>query len=449
MGDSSMGGMAATGRRRYHRKVKLTCVLGLSLPALGLFLPSLALAQASDPSGTARKALDLFIGGKYAELNQMFAPSTKDSYTETALSKLAAQMNSWGGVQKIGQPSARDMGLVSVVTIPVEFGKQNIDFTFPVNAEGKIVQIYMRPGQIAWQRPDYVKAAAFQTREVTVGGDEWKLPGTLTIPVDKRPCPAVVLVHDAGPSDRDATLYATKIFRDLAEGLSSRGIAVLRYEKRTRQYAAKMMATAYTIDDETAHDALAAVTLLRAQPEIDGRRIYVLGFGVGGFITPRLAAEDPRLAGIILLGAPARALEDWYVEAAESMGVTGPKLAAVKTQASKVKRLDAGDGDAPSFFELPAPYWIDLKGYDPAADAKKLTMPSLVLQGDRDFQVIPKEYEAWKAGLAGRRDAVFKDYPNLNHYFIAGEGKGTEQEYHKPGHVAPEVIDDIAKFIGG
>jgi dienelactone hydrolase len=416
---------------------------------LCLFLPALALAQAPDPSGTAKKALDLFLGGKYAELNQMFAPSTKDSYTEAALSKLAAQMKAWGSVQKVGQPSPRDMGLVSVVTILVEFEKDNKDFTFPVNADGKIVQMYIRPGQAAWQRPDYVKAAAFQTREVTVGTDEWKLPGTLTIPVDKRPCPAVVLVPDAGPSDRDATRYATKIFRDLAEGLSSRGVAVLRYEKRTRQYAAKMMETSYTIDDETAHDAVAALALLRTQPEIDGKRIYVLGFGVGGFIAPRIAADDAHLAGAIMLAAPARPLEDWYLEEAEALGATGAKLQAVKEQASKVKRLDAGDSDLPTLFALPAAYWLDLKGYNPAGDAKKLSAPSLVLQGDRDFEVTSKEFTVWKTGLAGRRDAVFKSYPSLNHYFVAGEGKSTDQEYRKPGHVAPEVIDDIAKFIVG
>ncbi len=140
-------------------------VLSRFLPAMGLLLPSLALAQAPDPAGTAKKALDLFLGGKYAELNQMFAPSTKDSYTETALSKLAVQLKSFGDLQKVGQPSPRDMGPVSVVTIPVEFAKDNRDFIFPVNADGKIVQMYMRPGQAPWQRPDYVKAAAFQTRE--------------------------------------------------------------------------------------------------------------------------------------------------------------------------------------------------------------------------------------------------------------------------------------------
>ncbi len=428
--------------------MNLTRILCLFLGALSLFSPPRILAQAPDPSGTAKKALDLFLGGKYAELNQMFAPSTKDSFSETALAKLAAQAKGWGAVQNIGSPSANDMGPVSVVTIPVQFATRNIDFTFPVNADGKIVQLQMRPGQTPWQHPDYVKSAAFQTREVTVGNDEWKLPGTLTIPVDKRPCPAVVMVQDRGPGDRDATLYATKIFRDLAEGLSSRGVAVLRYETRIARYASKMGEASFTIDDEMVHDAHAAIALLRTQPEIDGKRIYLLGFGVGGFIAPRIAADDGHLAGLIMMGAPARPLEDWYVETVEALGVTGAQLDARKQQAAKVKKLDPGDADSPSLFGLSAPYWLDLKGYDPVAEAKKLTIPSLILQGDRDFQVIPKELTVWKAGLASRRDEGLKDYPALNHYFIAGEGKSTEQEYHKPGHVAPEVIDDIAKFIG-
>jgi uncharacterized protein len=409
---------------------------------------ALALAQAPDPAGTAKKALDLFLAGKYADLNQMFAPGTKDSYTEQALAKLGVTAKSWGDVKITGQPSVNDMGLVSVVTIPVQFEKQNIDFTFPVNANGQIVQMYMRPGQTAWTRPDYVKPTAFQTKQVTVGTDEWKLPGTLTIPVDKRPCPAVVLVPDAGPSDRDGSVFGLKPLRDLAEGLSSRGIAALRYEKRTRYYATKMREGAYTIDDETAHDAVAAIALLRTQPEIDPKRIYVLGLGTGGYIAPRIAADDGHLAGVIILSAPARPLEDWYVEVARSLGATGAKLDAVKGQATKVKRLDAGDADAAPLFELPAAYWLDLKGYDPVAQAKQLTIPVLVLQGDRDFQVIPAEFALWKSGLAGKRDDVLKEYPNLNHYFVAGEGKSSEAEYRKPNeHVAAEAIDDIVRFV--
>jgi uncharacterized protein len=405
------------------------------------------MAQAPDPGGTARKALDLFLGAKYAELNQMFASGNKDSYSESALAKLGVMAKTYGDVQKIGEPSVRDMGLVSVVTIPLQFAKQNIDFTVPVNASGQLSQLYLRPGQAIWTHPDYSKQGAFQAREVTVGSDDWKLPGTLTYPTGKTGSSAVVLVPDSGPSDRDATQFATKVFRDLAEGLSSRGIVVLRYEKRARQYATKMSSTSYTIDDDTVHDAVEAVALLRAQPEVDPKRVYVLGFGVGGFIAPRIGSDDGKVAGMILLGAPEHSLEDLILETAISLGVTGTQLEMIKHQVAEIKKLEGGDADLPPRLGQPVTYWLDLKGYDAAADAKKLGMPMLILQGGRDFQVGPAEFEAWKTAMAKSKNVTAKSYPSLNHLFVAGEGKSNEQEYRKPGHVSAEVIDDIAKFV--
>jgi len=81
------------------------------------------------------------------------------------------------------------------------------------------------------------------------------------------------------------------------------------------------------------------------------------------------------------------------------------------------------------------------------ADAAKLNMPIRILQGERDYQVPMKDFELWKAGLGKNKDVVMKSYPALNHIFVAGEGSSTSAEYAKPGHVAPQVIEDIAAFI--
>jgi dienelactone hydrolase len=411
------------------------------------------MAQSPDPGGTARKALDLFLGAKYAELTQMFSPSSKAErngvvpYSESTLAKLGTSAKEYGDVEKIGEPSVSAMGPIATVAIPVQFAKQTINFTVYINADGQVVQMYLRPGQTVWAHPDYFKQGAFQVREVTVGSDEWKLPGTLTYPAGKTGAPAVVLVPDSGPSDRDATVIGTKVFRDLAEGLSSRGVAVLRYEKRTRQYANKISSTSYTIDDETVHDAAEAVALARTQPEVDPKRVFVLGFGVGGFIAPRIAGDDGKLAGLILLGAPEHSLEDWIMETAESLNLTPKRLDEVKQHVAKVKKLEAGDTDLAPLMGLPVAYWLDLKGYDAAGDAKKLGVPMLILQGGRDFQVGSAEFDAWKTAMTGRSSVTVKSYPALNHLFVAGEGKSTEEEYRKPGHVSAEVIDDIAKFV--
>jgi len=96
---------------------------------------------------------------------------------------------------------------------------------------------------------------------------------------------------------------------------------------------------------------------------------------------------------------------------------------------------------------LPGAYVLDLKGYDPAQQAKRLTIPMLFLQGGRDFQITSKDLETWKAALASRRNVQFKEYPALNNVFIAGEGKPGPADYMKQGNVDPTVIDDIATWI--
>jgi dienelactone hydrolase len=408
---------------------------------------ALATAQpAADPAATARKALDLLAGGQYTQLAPLFTPDMQKAYPEAALAKL---VQPFGKLAKADEASVQKVGSNTIVVIPAHFEKQNLNIRYIVNSNGLIAGMFLLPGEAPWTPPAYVKSGSFTERAVTVGTGDWKLPGTLTVPTGTGPFPAVVLVHASGPKDRDETVGGTKIFRDLAEGLASRGIAVLRYEKRTLQYRAKMAGLhGMTIGDETVDDALAALALAREQKEVDPKRVYLLGHALGGYVAPRIAEEDGKVAGIVLLAANARPLEDLALDQAEYVGVNAKDLEGIKAAVKRVKALEAGDADAPPLLGMPATYLLDLKGYDPAAMAKRLTLPVLVLQGERDFESTMKDFALWKAGLVGRKDVIFQSYPSLNHFFVAGEGKSTETEYRKPGHVAPEVIDEIAKWIG-
>jgi len=114
---------------------------------------------------------------------------------------------------------------------------------------------------------------------------------------------------------------------------------------------------------------------------------------------------------------------------------------------AKVKTVDTADEDAPPVLGMTATYVISLKDYDAAGEAKKVTAPILVLYAGRDFEVTAKDFDLWKAGLAGRKDATFREFPALNHLMVAGEGKSTDAEYRKAGHVAPEIVDEIAKWV--
>ena len=401
---------------------------------------------AQDATAVAKKALDLMLAKKYSDLQPMFARAYREAATADKLSKLGPQV-AWGAMESVGEPSVRDMGPVKIVSFPVKFAAYNSIFMVFVNASNEVGQLGFRAGETPWQHPPYAKPEAFRDREVTVGEGDWKLPGTLTAPAGKGPYPAVVLVHGSGVRDRDDTAYANKVFKDLAEGLASRGIASVRYEKRIAQYASRMAGKPYTLDSDIAEDAAKAAAFLRTQPEADPSKIYVLGYELGGYAAPRVAEADGKLAGIVLFAANERPFEDLFVDQAVATGKPVTYLNGIKAAAAHIKKLDQGDADGPPILGLPVSYWLDLRSYDPGPLMKQFSNRILVLAAERDFQVPMTDFEAWKKALAGRKDVTFKSYPTLNHLFLAGEGTSSEEEYKKPGHVAAEVIDDLVKFL--
>ncbi len=414
---------------------------------------AIALAQQpADPIAIGKNAFNLLLDEKYLELRSMFNQQMLDRVSEDMLrNQLGSQLKGLGKPEKIGEARIQKINNHDVVVIPAKLPGGSFDFLFTIDDAGKIAGLFLRPSSAfaaEWTRPSYSKPDSFHERDVTVGDGEWKLPGTLTVPIGKGPFPAVVLVHGSGPHDRDETISANKPFRDLAEGLASRGIAVLRYEKRTFVYPARMAAVKdLTVQQETVEDAVKAAALLRQQPEIDPNRIYVLGHSLGGYLAPRIAPQDGKLAGLIILAGSARPIEDIILEQNEHFGATPEQLEAVKRQIAKIKNLQPGDTSTEKIFNMPVSYLLDLKNYNAPAEAKTLSCRMLIMQGERDFQVSMADFKLWQSALAGRKDVTFRAYPTLNHLFIAGEGNGSLQEYDKPGHVAEQVIDDIASWI--
>jgi alpha-beta hydrolase superfamily lysophospholipase len=428
-----------------------------------LFLASLALLLAQgggSPEAVARKALDLLLAGKYSELTGMFSDNFKQTVTLDFLQqRVSAELKEFGAAQTIGQPVLGMEGANNMVSFPVTFSNTSIHVQFTLNPSRQVVGMFFRPPEkplpYQWQRPAYAKQESFHERELTVGSDQWKLGATLTLPVAKGPLAGVVLVHGPGPNDRNESLFATRIFEDLAEGLASRGIAVLRYDKRTKIYGEAMSESSYTLDDETVEDAVRAVALLRKQPEIDPNRVFVLGHTLGGYAGPRIITRDRKIAGLILLAAPARPIEDVaygqtdYVAHLRGDPPAGEqaRLDQLKLDVAKVKKLDPKAENPPVLLGLPTPWWLNVKGYDPAAEAKRLGIPMLVLQGERDFQVTMQDFAMWKSALGASSKVTLHSYADLNDLFIKGQGKGSPAEFHNPGNVAPEVLDDIASWL--
>jgi dienelactone hydrolase len=301
---------------------------------------------------------------------------------------------------------------------------------------------------------------SFREEAVTVGAKgDWPLPGTLALPRGKGPFPGVALLHGSGPNDRDQTIGPNKPLRDLAWGLATKGIAVLRFDKRSRVHGEKMVKskTPTTLKEEVIDDALLAVKLLRERKEIDPRRVFVLGHSLGAMAAPRVGRLDSSLRGLILLAGNSRPLEDLILDQFRHQFSLegGPtkeqkeQLGRIEKQVARVKdpKLSADVPAREMPLGIPAAYWLALREYDQKAVAAKLPMPLLVLQGERDYQVTMEDFAGWKKALAFRKGVTLKSYPRLNHLFMAGVGKSKPAEYARAGHVAGEVVDDVAAWV--
>jgi len=353
-----------------------------------------------------------------------------------------------------------------VVLVTCEFAKVTLDAKVIFDKDGRIAGFFFVPSlpPAEYKPPAYADPSLFEETEVTVGAEGWPLPGTLTLPKGPGPFPGLVLVHGSGPNDRDETIGPHKPFRDLAWGLASRGIAVLRYEKRTKIYGTRFLAepgllASLTVREEVIDDALAAFAVLRSTPRIAADRVFILGHSLGGMLIPRIALSPgaETAAGFIIMAGLTRPVEDTMIQQMTYLfGLDGSlsdddkaKLAELKRQAEQIKALTEADvGKEERLMNAAPAYWLDLRDDRPAEAVRKVVKPLLVLQGSRDYQVTMEDFNAWKTALAGRSDVEFKLYPRLNHLFSEGKGLPTPAEYTQmAGNVAPYVIEDIAAWI--
>jgi uncharacterized protein len=308
------------------------------------------------------------------------------------------------------------------------------------------------------------------------------IAGTLTLPKGKGPFPAVLLIAGSGPSDRDESALGHKPFLVLADHLTRQGIAVLRADKRG---VGKTTGTfGNTGIQELASDALAGVNYLKSRPEVDAKRIGLIGHSEGGGVAPLVATQSPDVSYIVLMAAPGMSAYDILVlqdgTEAKAGGCTDEQVALIRGFSRRfyslvlrakdtaeiereTKALYATLTDA----EKKAIDWPNLHGtlslgwalapgsrenlkFDICTVLRQVRCPVLALNGGKDCQVPPKENLAGigrelKAG--GNKDYTSRELPGLNHLFQTCTTGATSEYLKIEETLSPVVLQTVSDWI--
>jgi pimeloyl-ACP methyl ester carboxylesterase len=312
----------------------------------------------------------------------------------------------------------------------------------------------------------------YSNEDVSVPAGTVTLAGTLTMPKGKGPFPAVVMIAGSGPQNRDETVEGHRIFLVLADQLTREGIAVLRYDKRGVGKSTGSYATA-TQRDFVA-DATAALNWLRRQSGIAAEKIGLLGHSEGAEIAPVVANADSHVAFAILLSAPAQTGTETIASQAKAISIANgvPVATAVANDALQ-RRLLAAVAAAPDSATaersardilvkagmppdraavqakgLSSPWYRAFLNDDPLPALQALKVPTLVVAGSKDLQVLPeRNLPLIRQALARNGKAKIVELPRLNH-LLQPATTGSPSEYGRiTTTIDPSALDLISEWI--
>ncbi|UCG34407.1 MAG: alpha/beta hydrolase [Phycisphaerales bacterium] len=303
-----------------------------------------------------------------------------------------------------------------------------------------------------------------------------RLAGTVTLPREPPPYPAVILISGGGAQDRDNTILGHRPFLVMADHLTRRGIAVLRVDDRGVGSSTGDRSSATSAD--YADDALAGVAFLKTLANVDPRRIGLIGHSEGGIIAPLAAARSKDVAFVILLAAPGLPGQRYFDQYDESLGRSLGLPAETITRTRELHRRiyavlkaepdrDRAEQRLRVLFsefhpDMPEqrvqvsldrylrPWYRFILSHDPSETLARLTCPVLAIFGEKDVQVPPEgNADAVRRAMAasGNADSRVEVLPNLNHFFQAAT-TGAPSEYGEIEQtIDPAVLDLIATWI--
>jgi len=307
----------------------------------------------------------------------------------------------------------------------------------------------------------------FSESPIVLGeGTDFPLKGMISIPDNATgKVPAVVLVHGSGDFDMDEEIFGNRPFRDMAEYFASRGIAVIRYDKRNFEHWPKMFEVfggGLTDREEVIEDAILAAEYIKSDPRVDEDRVYIIGHSLGGALAPRIHSEGGDFAGIISLASTPRSRIDLTYDQSMARIELMPEGEEKEEQLAKMEDwaelmkyyvMSMSDDEAKKtkYGSYTVYYTKDAESHLASDYIKEMTVPFLIMHGSADFLVsVEKDFAAWQDMLAGRKNATFKLYEGLNHFFKPAGGYNINEineEFAIQGPPDEQVLQDIVKWI--
>lgn len=379
----------------------------------------------------------------------------KNAMSTTDMKKAVIYKNKTSGtIEDIMDAYVISYGPYQYAFVPINCS--SINYNIQIVFDGK--QNILGFSYVAYETKKINKEAmpeSIKEIEYTFNSSGFSLKGTLTKPTKGSDFPVVLLVQGAGPSDRDESIYMNKPFQNIAWGLAEKGIASFRYDKRSYLYTEEFNKNQKnTVYDEIINDVVAAANLVQNMENVNADKIYILGHSLGGYVLPRIAEEFEEAAGFIIMSAPATHIRNHVLSIYQAIVIEDGKVSDEEQQVINSIRREILYLGTPN--EIPdnrkilgyfKAYWQDLAYYEPVDTARKITVPVMVLQGMRDYQVSMIHFDIWRENFEVYPNWRFKSYETLNHFMMEGTGTSNSFEYKIKSKVSNLVIEDIVEFI--
>ncbi|MEO5985280.1 MAG: alpha/beta fold hydrolase, partial [Ferruginibacter sp.] len=290
-----------------------------------------------------------------------------------------------------------------------------------------------------------------------------KIAGTITTPklppntenIQATKYPALILISGSGPQNRDEEILGHKPFAVIADYLTKKGFIVLRVDDRGTGESTGEYNKATSLD--FADDIQYGLNYLKKRADIDTGKIGMLGHSEGAMIAQIIAAKRKDIDFLIMLAGPGIKTIDLMTEQNlaifKTMGITkntidayGPlykelSLAIVNSRdslsadnasrkvfnkwvkgkdSSILKELKLLNSESQRSYlnamisTLRGPWYKYFLSYNPSPYLQKIHAKILVLNGEKDIQVLSK------TNLAGMQASLQKTKSDFEIHEIKG-----------------------------